>query len=223
MTSVLEQFFSTIFGNNVVLATLLIAIIPIIELKGAIPFSMSSEIWGSFALNSWQAFLFSWIGSSLIVPVLALIYVPIINWLKHTKLFSHIGKAIESRLNRKKDKVENQRSKSNIIIKIASVFLFVAIPLPFTGVWTGTCLAVVLGLSFWLTCLIVILGNIVAGLIITLFSSIVPPIVFLYVFLCLIAIGIVFLFLKSAIEKKRAKQIDLKENTLSQDSEKEEI
>ena len=222
MTSVLEHFFSTVFGNNVVLATILIAIVPIIELKGAIPFSMSEEIWGTFALNSWQAFLFSFIGSSLIVPVLALIYMPIIRWLKNTKLFRSIGNAIENKVNRKKDKVENKHSKTSIAIKVLSVFLFVAIPLPFTGVWTGTCLAVVLGLGFWLTCFTVILGNVVAGIIVTLFSSIVSPIVFLYIFLGLIAVGIVFFTIRTMISKKITKQNDLQDNSCIQDKEGEE-
>ena len=78
MTEFIENIFSSIFGNNVILATILIAIIPIIELKGAIPFSMSPEIWGSFALPYWEAFIYGLIGSSLIVPILALLYVPII-------------------------------------------------------------------------------------------------------------------------------------------------
>ena len=82
MTDFIENIFSSIFGNNVVLATILIAIIPIIELKGAIPFSMSPEIWGSFALPYWEAFFYGLLGSCLIVPILALLYVPIINWLK---------------------------------------------------------------------------------------------------------------------------------------------
>ena len=91
MTEFIENIFSSIFGNNVILATILIAVVPIIELKGAIPFSMSSQIWGTNALSLVSAFLYGLLGSCLVVPILALIYTPIINWLKKTKLFKKLA------------------------------------------------------------------------------------------------------------------------------------
>ena len=69
MTEFIENIFSTIFGNNVILATILIALVPIIELKGAIPFSMSAEIWGNSALSLWPAFFCGLLGSCLVVPL----------------------------------------------------------------------------------------------------------------------------------------------------------
>ena len=87
MTEFIENIFSSIFGNNVILATILIAMVPVIELKGAIPFSMAVDIWGTNALAYLPAFLCGILGSSLIVPILALLYLPIIRWLKKTKLF----------------------------------------------------------------------------------------------------------------------------------------
>ena len=111
MTEFIENIFSTIFGNNVVLATILIAMVPIIELKGAIPFSMSPEIWGTVALSEVNAFLIAFLGSSLIVPVLALIYNPIIKWLKTTKLFRNIAEKIENRVSSKKQKIEEDAIK----------------------------------------------------------------------------------------------------------------
>ena len=202
MTAFFENLFSSIFGNNAVLATILIAMVPLIELKGAIPFGMSGEIWKGAELSKWGAFGCGVLGSCLVVPILALIYIPLIKWLKGTKLFRRIAEKIENRINAKKQSVEKRNSKKSFVFKILSVFLFVALPLPLTGVWTGTCLAVALGLGFWVSTIVVILGNICAGLIITLLSSIIPPMTFFYVFLALIAIAIIFLLVKSLINKK---------------------
>ncbi|MBR1984251.1 MAG: small multi-drug export protein [Clostridia bacterium] len=228
MTEFIENIFSTIFGNNVILATILIATIPIIELKGAIPFSMSPEIWGTVALSEWKAFLFAFLGSSLIVPILALIYNPIIKWLKTTKLFRKIAEKIENRVSSKKQKIEedvnnkteNKESLDNsenrqakkfdkkFILKLLGVFMFVAIPLPLTGVWTGTCIAVALGLNFGWTCLTIISGNLIAGLIITLISHLFgeATIIFVYILLAIVVLVILFGLIKKLISKKASEK-----------------
>ena len=56
-------------------------------------------------------------------------------------------------------------------IKMIAVFIFVAIPLPMTGVWMGSALAVFLGLKFKEAVLPVALGNLIAGLIISLLAQ----------------------------------------------------
>ena len=197
MIEAIKNFILNIFGNNVVLATILIAIIPIIELKGAIPFAMSSAIWKGKELSLGLAFLFGVVGSSLVVPILVLIYSPIIKLLKKTKLFKKIATKIEEKVNSKKQNVENKicetgnkTKNKKTILKALGVFLFVAIPLPFTGVWTGSCLAVALGLNFFLSCFVVIIGNIVAGLIVSVFSVTLTPTIYLLIFALLL-----FLFL----------------------------
>jgi len=262
MTAFIERVFSTIFGDNVILATILIAVVPIIELKGAIPFSMSTAIWGSNALSYWSAFLCGLLGSCMVVPFLALLYIPIINWLKKTKLFKNLALKIENKINNKKQNIENKtlalednantvtslqegstESTSNQIntnkdannkvedvkdttnnfgaskksktiynkaffLKILGVFVFVAIPLPLTGVWTGTCLAIALGLGFWWSCLAVISGNMVAGAIITIISRLFGDnsLIFFYIFLALILVIGIFLLIKSIINKKKSQQ-----------------
>lgn len=280
MTQFIEQLFHNLFGNNVWLATILIAMVPVIELKGAIPFSMSSQIWGAKSLGLLNAFLAGLIGSSLVVPILVLLYKPIINLLKKTKLFRRLGQKIEERVNSKKRKVEQDILEQNldkneqnsiqnlsekdgeIVVKIdeksikndqflskndtknsekmakndqnlteneaknegkndgkmnslkkriASVFVFVALPFPFTGVWTGGCLAVALGLNFWQATTTVILGNVVAGLIITLVSLLFgdATLIFFYAFLACILVGILFFIVRSVVRKaKRQKTVN---------------
>ena len=211
MIEAIQNFFSNIFGNNIILATILIAMVPIIELKGAIPFSISHSIWKGLELSPGLAFLWGVIGSSLIVPLLVLVYSPLIKALKKTKLFKKIATKIEEKINTKKENVENklddksQNIKTNkkTLLKVVSVFLFVAIPLPFTGVWTGSCLAVALGLNYFLSCFVVILGNIIAGLLVLAFSSLLTPLVYLGLFLVLILIFAVVFIIKKAKTKSK--------------------
>ena len=213
MIDIIENFFASVFGNNVVLATILISIIPIIEVKGAIPFAMSSAIWKGFELNSGLALLWSLVGSSLIVPILLLIYEPIIRFLKNTKLFKKIAVKIEEKINRKKQAVENKineedknkQANKKTILKALSVFVFVAIPLPFTGVWTGSCLAVALGLNFFLSCVVIIVGNAIAGIIVSIFSSVLTPLVYIIIFLSLMLIIATFYIIKNIRIKKQSK------------------
>jgi len=213
MTESIEQFFFSIFGGNVVLATILISIIPIIELKGAIPFSMSVDIWGANALSAWEAFAYALIGTSLIIFVLALIYIPLIKWLKSTKFFKRLGEKLENLINRKKkvveDEIAKEKSKKKIfLLKITGVFLFVANPIPFTGVWTGTCLAIALGLNYWTACATVVSGNIVAGLLILLLSHFFgdSTLILCYILLAIAVSIAIFLIIKSIILKHNNKK-----------------
>ena len=64
------------------------------------------------------------------------------------------------------------KKKSQTLLKQIGVFVFVAIPLPMTGVWTGSAIAVFLGLKFREAVLPVIVGNLVAGLIISLLAEV---------------------------------------------------
>ena len=95
------------------------------------------------------------------------------------------------------------------------VFAFVCVPLPLTGVWTGTCIAVAVGLKFWQTCVSVILGNIVAGLIITTICVIFPQfttILFLIVLAFVLILAIWFV-IKLCMKKKSSaiEEVDLEE------------
>ena len=219
MTDLIRDIFSTIFGDNVILATILIAMLPIIELRGAIPFAMSVDFWGANALSNISAFLFSFLGSSIVVPILALVFIPLLNWLKKTKLFNKLAHKIEERIKSKSNKIVEDAeeksaehteqvgakpSKKKFWLKVLGVFLFVAVPLPLTGVWTGTCIGVMLGFNFWQTCGIVITGNLCAGLIITFVCSIFPNFtnIILYIFLGLVVLLAIYGLIKGILSKR---------------------
>lgn len=211
MTSFLQNFFATVFNDNIILATILISTLPIIELRGAIPFATNSGFWGNLAMNNWTAFGWSWLGSSAIVPILALIFIPLITWLKKTRLFGKLALALESRVKEKTSSIDEADQKSKRFSKaywrkMLAVFIFVAIPLPLTGVWTGTCVALFVGLDYVSTCCSVILGNIVAGLLIALILQFFPWLNdwLFYIFLAIVAIALIYELIKHIIKKKRA-------------------
>ena len=211
MTELLHNLFASVFHNNVILATVIISILPVIELRGAIPFATNSGFWGSNALTNWTAFGWSWLGSSAVVPILALLFFPIINWLKKTRWFGKIAQGLENRIKNKSASIENAEEKSKKFSKsywkkMLAVFIFVAIPLPLTGVWTGTCVALFIGLDYLSTCCSVILGNAAAGLLITLILEFFPWLNnwLFYIFLGLIAVIFIYELIKFIIQKIKA-------------------
>ena len=150
MTEWLKNFFVAIFGTNSALATLIISMVPIIELRGAIPFGSAVSLWGENALPLWKSFIFSVIGCSIVCVILTFWFWPLFKWLKNTKGLKKLASAIENKLNRSSknisDKAETEKNEKKIRwIKWIGVFVFVAVPLPLTGVWTGTCVALFIG------------------------------------------------------------------------------
>jgi len=218
VVELLGSFFATIFGEHSIIATIIISMVPLIELKGGIPVGMSTDFWGNNALNGTQGFLYALLGSCLVVPIIALIFTPILNWLKRTKMFRKIGEMIDNKVKKHtkgiEEKVDSEKTSSKKVwIKSLAVFAFVAVPLPLTGVWTGTCVAVAIGLKFWQTCLSVILGNVLAGLIIVFVCSVFPQFttVLFLIFLGIIALLLIAGVVKYFISRKKNKKDDIEE------------
>ena len=217
MIEFLGGIFSGLFGTHSAIATVIISMFPLIELKGGIPVGMSVDFWGNYALSGTEAFLFALLGSCLVVPIIALIFKPIISWLKKTKLFRRLGNMLDQKVRNhseninKKTNSENSSTKKTWL-KALFIFGFVAVPLPLTGVWTGTCVAVAIGLKFWQTVLSVVLGNIVAGLIITTVCAVFPEfttilfIIFLVIILCMVVWTIIKNFLRKKKQKDENKE-----------------
>ena len=97
--------------------------------------------------------------------------------MKKIKWFNKLAVKVENYFQDKAEETleENngvQKKKNGTFLKQLGVFIFVAIPLPMTGVWTGTAIAVFLNLKFKQAVLPVIIGNLVAGLIISVLSAV---------------------------------------------------
>ncbi len=213
MSEWIKELFVTIFGENSWLATTIISMIPIVELRGAIPFGAASDFWGEHALELWKSFLFSLLGSTLVCIILTFLFWPIFKWLKSTKMFKKLALWVERKLNKNAEGIEKKTQSEKDAKKIKwlkrfGIFGFVAIPLPLTGVWTGTCLALFIGLSKKETMISVILGNIVAGLLMTMISYFFKDntMIVFYAFFILVGVFIVYEVIKSLIRKYKNKK-----------------
>ena len=212
MSIILTKLFYFVFGKNAMLATIVVSMFPIIELKGAIPLGMSEKFWGDSALTSTQAFVCSLIGSCLVVPVIAWIFTPIILWMKKTRALQKMANYIENKVMASGEKIKitanrNTGTTKIVLLKMLGVFMFVALPLPLTGVWTGTCIAVVIGLKFWQTILAVISGNIVAGTLVMFVCSVFPKFtdIILYIFIVVVLCTIIMGVIKGVVRNKTRK------------------
>ena len=200
MSEILLKFFQT-FTNDGKLITLIISMFPLVELKGAIPVG---ALYGEGLLTTATL---AYIGSSIICIPIFFLLIPIFNLLKKIKFVNKIIEKIEMVL---KQKAENFAKKSNdkaedvkTKILIVGLFIFVSIPLPLTGIWTGTAIAVFLGLSFKQSFLPLILGNLVAGTLITLLTFLFKDYVDIII-ACLFAFMVVMLviFIIKTIKSK---------------------
>ena len=144
------DFFADNFANSVVLAVLLMAMIPTLESKVAIPFGLSVAIWGEAVLSPVAAFFVAWLGR--IVP--AIFVIMLARYIRSkTSGFVH-----EKFMNKYGDRVEKANSKGSVLKKCMWLTLFVAIPLPLTGVWSGSLIAGFLDLKIWQAFLSVAVG-----------------------------------------------------------------
>lgn len=183
--------------------------IPIVELRGAVPVAIE------MGFSWYEAFGYAFLGSIIVAPILLLILMPILNAMKKIKFFRGLANAVENLFQSKAESVRKKANKADSkntedIIKMVGVFLFVAIPLPLTGVWTGTAVAVFLGLGFWKSLISVAVGNVSAGLIMTGLSLLFKDnlnlflTIFMAVVLGVLVLNIIYLVVKSHLKKKKA-------------------
>ena len=147
-------------NTGVILWTSLLALLPISELRGAIPFAMTQGMPWYFA------FPIAAIMNALVAPVcwifLSTLHLFFLK-LAERPFFSWYKIFFDSVVERARRKLHKNVEKWGWL----GIAVFVAIPLPFTGAWTGTLGAWVLGLSKKRTMLAVTLGVVCAGIIIS--------------------------------------------------------
>lgn len=198
--------------GNPALTAMLVALVPLIELKGAILFARASGLGFLAALGA------SYLGSTVVAVPIFFLLRPILNLLKKVKWFNRFACKVEEYFRKKAEEVKNRKGKlSESGIKQLGVFIFIAIHLPMTGVWTGTAIAVFLGLKFKEIILPVLGGNLVAGLIISLLAELFLPYVdiILYVLFALVVVMLIVFIVKIALTKP-------KEENKEQDEDKKE-
>ena len=191
MADALGHFLVELFGNPYV-AVFFVSMVPLIELKGAIPVGMTE----AFGLGLLETAAVAYLGSTLISFLVFFLLKPIFALLKKIRIFNLIVRKCEGLFIHKAEEIA---AKTNGSVEAAakrimmiSLFIFVAVPFPVTGVWTGTAIAVFLGLNFKESVLPLAVGNLIAGSLITLLTFLFEAYVDIIIY-CLFAIAIVML------------------------------
>ena len=136
------------------LATLIISMIPVIELRGAIPIGVG------LGLSHAEAMGISIIGNMLPVPFIILFIRPIFRWMtrKSGKL-ARLAEKLETKAEGKWDKIHRYQ--------FFALTIFVAIPLPGTGAWSGALIAAVMNMRLRNALPSILLGVVIAGVLVT--------------------------------------------------------
>ena len=140
----------------------LIAMVPIVELRGAIPVAYTLKATTSPDLNIFLSYIIIAIGNMIPVPFIFFFARHILEWGKDKKV---IGKFFTWCLKKGEKGGQKLQSKAGRGLYVA-LLLFVGIPLPGTGAWTGTLAASFLDMDFKKSVLAVIGGVILASIIV---------------------------------------------------------
>lgn len=144
------------------LITFFISMVPIVELRGAIPIAES------LGLNIFIYYPVAIIGNMLPVPIIYLFARKVLEWGKDKKV---IGKFFTWCLEKGEKGGEKLKQTAGERGLFFALLLFVGIPLPGTGAWTGTLAASFLNIDFKTSISAVTLGVLLAGLIMSLGSK----------------------------------------------------
>ena len=136
------------------LITFLMAMIPVVELRGAIPYGVVA------GLDVHEAFILAVIGNLLPIPFLVVFTRKVFEWLR-TK-----SEGLDRFVRKMENKAEN---KKEIVQKYEffGLMLLVAIPLPGTGAWTGALVAAMMDMRLKRAMPAIIVGVLIAGVIVT--------------------------------------------------------
>ena len=147
-----------------ILVVLVISMIPLIELRGAIPVAVGMEL----GLPEWLVLIIAIIGNMVPVPFIYLFARKVLDWGKDRKWkpFRNFCQFCLEKGEKAGQKLL-KKAKSGVYF---ALFLFVAVPVPGTGAWTGTLAASILKLDFKKTMLAIMAGVLVAGLIMLMVS-----------------------------------------------------
>mgnify|MGYP001129471009 FL=1 len=138
-----------------ILLTFLVAMVPVVELRGAIPFGVVRR------LNIWTAIIASVLGNLVPVPFIILFIRRIFAWMR-----AHMPK-LDGLVTRMEKKAEKNRAA---VEKYAfwGLAILVAIPLPGTGAWTGALVAAMMEMRLKRAFPAIVIGVVIAGVIVSI-------------------------------------------------------
>lgn len=162
MTEKLVNFFVNLFGGNKnseigkIAIVAILSMLPIIELRGGLIAAALLNLEGVLS------FIVCYIFNLLPIPFILLLITWIFKQFKKTKILGKFVDKMEEKVDKKKGQIEKYG--------YWGLFLFVAIPLPGTGAWTGALIAAVLEMDKKKSFVAIALGVAVAGLIMMILS-----------------------------------------------------
>lgn len=141
------------------LATLIVSMLPVIELRGAIPIGVG------LGLPVWQAAVISMVGNILPAPFIIAFVRMVMDWLRERseRCARFVGWLERKGTGKKAERVRQAQ--------FWGLMLFVAVPLPGTGAWTGALVAAMLNIRMRRALPPIVLGVLVAGLLISLATA----------------------------------------------------
>ncbi len=131
-------------------ATFLLAMVPVIEIRGALPFGVA------LGLDPIVSLMVSILGNMVPVPFIVFFIEKIFEWMRRFDKFRHIVERMETRAARHEKTIEKYKSWG--------LFILVAIPLPGTGAWTGSLVAALFKFPVKKAFFLIFMGVIVAGI-----------------------------------------------------------
>ncbi len=138
----------------------LISMVPLIELRGAIPVSQALE------LPLLQSYIICIVGNMIPVPIIYLFARKFLEWGQDKRFIGGICTFFLTKGTKAGQKLQEKAGRGLFV----ALFLFVGIPLPGTGAWTGTLAASLLDMNFKETVIAVLAGVLFAGVIMMLIS-----------------------------------------------------
>lgn len=174
------------------LIVFLVSMLPIVELRGAIPIAES------MGLDILWYYPISIIGNILPVPIIYLFARKVLEWGKDKKVIGNFFTWCLEKGDKGGKKLKESAGNNGIFW---ALLVFVGIPLPGTGAWTGTLAASFLNLDFKTSICAVSLGVILAGIIMSLGSKIVASLGWMGVIAIIVAI--ILIILASILLKKK--------------------
>ncbi|MEA4923305.1 MAG: small multi-drug export protein [Eubacteriaceae bacterium] len=138
---------TTLYGKS--LSVFLISMVPVIELRGAIPYGVAQ------GLPLWLVYILGVAGNMVPVPFIILFLRHIFAWLKKNPRTAPVVDRLERKAHINGEKVKKYRS--------LGLFILVAIPLPGTGAWTGSLVASVLDIRLRNAFPVILAGVATAG------------------------------------------------------------
>ena len=173
---------------------LFVSMVPIIELRGAIPIAVA------LGLDMAIYYPIAIIGNLLPVPIIYLFARKVLEWGKDKKFTKKFFTWCLDKGEKGGQKMKETAGEKGSFV---ALLLFVAIPIPGTGAWTGTLAASFLNLGFKTSVLAATLGVIIAGLIMSFGSNLVVSLDW-PILLAIVAIAVIAIALYILIKKKKA-------------------